>query len=69
MGWDRESIGVGIGLEYVFGNNSCSRNNKSEMWGWDGIVISLGLAWRRDMCLLVIVVVIIISLMCGDEIG
>ena len=58
-----------MGLGYVFGNNSSSRNNKPEMWGWDGIMIALGLAWGWDMCYVIIVVVIIISLRCGDGMG
>ena len=42
MGWDNDCIGVGMGLGYVFGNNSSSNNNKPEMWGWDGILLALG---------------------------
>ena len=45
MGWDNDCIGVGMGLGYVFGNNSSSNNNKPEMWGWDGLLIALRLAW------------------------
>ena len=44
MGWDTDCSGVGMGLGYVFGNNS-SNNNKPEMWGWDGLLIALRLAW------------------------
>ena len=45
MGWDKNCIGVGMGLGYVLGNNSSSNNNKPDMWGLDGIMIALGLAW------------------------
>ena len=63
MGWDNACIGVGMGLGYVFGNNSSSINNQPEMWGLDGIMLALWLAWGWDMCL-VTVVVIKISLRC-----
>ena len=63
MGWDNACIGVGMGLGYVFGNNSNSINNQPEMWGLDGIMLALWLAWGWDMCL-VTVVVIKISLRC-----
>ena len=58
MGWDNDCIGVGMGLGYVLGNNSSSNDNKPDMWGLDGIIIALGLAWGWDMCLVILVVVL-----------
>ena len=45
-------------MSFSSGNNSTSNNNKPEMWGWDGIMIALGLAWGWDMCLVILVVVL-----------
>ena len=53
----------------MFGNNSSRNSNKPELWGWDKIMIALGLARGWDMCLVIIVVVIIVSLRCGDGMG
>ena len=31
-------------------------------WGWDGILLALGLEWGWDMCLVILVVIIIIEM-------
>ena len=65
IAWDRLGFDGWVGM----GWDSSSNNSKPEMWGWDGIMLALGLAWGWDMCLVIIVVVIIISLRCGDGMG
>ena len=42
MGWDNDCIGVGMGLGYVFGNNSSSDNRKPDT---DCIGVGMGLGY------------------------